>query len=120
MDEIIYFIMKNHTYNGRHVYCTAYECRGFGNGLNTFDYLFQPKTASSDLVKSAEIVRDLNKYVEDISAQRLFEIMTSARDAKWGDEEFRFNDNEIAHVLSYNYPEWADEFKRLAEKSEVA
>ena len=46
--------------------------------------------------------------------------MTSARDAKWGDEEFRFNDNEIAHVLSYNYPEWADEFKRLAEKSEVA
>ncbi len=112
--------MKNHTYNGRHVYCIADEDRGFYNGLNTFDYLFQPKTASSDLVRSAEIVRDLNEYVEDISAQRLFEIMTSARDSRWGNEEFRFADYQIANVLSYNYPEWADEFKRLAEKSEVA
>ena len=120
MNDIIYFIMENHTYNGEYVYCTAFERRGFDNGLRTFDYLYLPKTASSDLKESAEIVRDMNEDIEDISAQRLFEIMTSARNSTLGSDSFRFNDREVAEVLSYNYPEWADEFKQLAEESEVA
>ena len=122
MNEIIYFIMENHTYNGEHVYCYAFEGKGFDNGLRTFDYLYLPKTASSDLKESAEIVRDMNEDIKDISALRLFEIMTSARDAYWGEDvsSIRFNNWDIAEVLSYNYPEWADEFKQLAEESEVA
>ena len=120
MNDIMYFIMENHTYNGEYVYCTAFEGRGFDNGLRTFDYLYLPKTASSDLKESAEIVRSMNEDIEDISAQRLFEIMTSARDAYCGSDKFRFNNWDIAEVLSYNYPEWADEFKQLAEESEVA
>jgi len=120
MNNIIYFIMENHTYNGEYVYCTAFQNAGFSNGLSTFDYCYLPKTASSDLKESAEIVRSMNEDIEDISAQRLFEIMTSARDAYWGTDNFRFNDSEVAEVLSYNYPEWADEFKQLAEESEVA
>ena len=120
MSSIIYFIMENHTYNGEHVYCTAFEGRGFDSGLRTFDYLYLPKTASSDLKESAEIVRSMNEDIEDISAKRLFEIMTSARDACFGSDKFRFNDSEVAEVLSYNYPEWADEFKQLAKESEVA
>ena len=122
MNNIIYFIMKNHTYNGEHVYCYAFEGRGFDNGLKTFDYLYLPKTASSDLKESAKIVRSMNEDIEDISALRLFEIMTSARDAYWGEDvsSIRFNNWDIAEVLSYNYPEWADEFKQLAEESEVA
>ena len=120
MSNIIYFIIDGHTYKGEHVYCTAWEGGGFNNGLRTFDYLYLPKTASSDLERSAEIVRSMNEDIEDISAQRLFEIMTSARDATWGSNKFRFNDREVAEVLSYNYPEWANEFKQLAEESEVA
>ncbi len=54
MSSIIYFIMEKHTYNGEHVYCTAWEGRGFNNGLRTFDYLYLPKTASSDLERSAD------------------------------------------------------------------
>ena len=119
MNEIIYFIMKNHTYKGRYVYCSAFEGRGFGSGLSTFDYLFTPKTASSNLKDSAEIVRSLNEDIENISAKRLFEIMTSARNAHWDGERFRFNDGQVAEVLSYNYPEWADEFKQLVEQSKV-
>ena len=47
--------------------------------------------------------------------------MTSARDTHWGiADSFRFDDWQVAEVLSYNYPEWADEFKQLAEESEVA
>ena len=120
MSSIIYFIMENHTYNGEYVYCTAFEGRGFSNGLSTFDYCYLPKTASSDLKESAEIVRSLNEDIIGISAKRLFEIMTSARAAHWGADSFRFDDNQVAEVLSYNYPEWADEFKQLAEESEVA
>ena len=120
MSSIMYFIMKNHTYKGRYVYCTAFEGRGFGSGLSTFDYLYLPKTAGSNLKESAEIVRYMNEDIENISAKRLFEIMTSARNAHWGADKFRFNDNQLAEVLSYNYPEWADEFKQLAEESEVA
>ena len=120
MNEIIYFIMKNHTYNGEYVYCTAFEGRGLSDGLKTFDYLHLPKTASSDFKESAKIVRSMNEDIEDISAKRLFEIMTSARDAHWGAWSYRFDDNQLAEVLSYNYPEWADEFKQLAEESEVA
>ena len=120
MNNIIYFIIDGHTYKGEHVYCTAFEGRGLSDGLKTFDLLYLPKTASSDLKRSAEIVRSLNEDLEDISAKRLFEIMTSARDAHWGAESFRFDDNQLAEVLSYNYPEWADEFKQLAEESEVA
>ena len=120
MSSIIYFIMKNHTYKGSYVYCRAFEGRGFNSGLSTFDYLYLPKTAESNLKDSAEIVRSLNEDIEDISAKRLFEIMTSARDAHWGADKFRFNDSEVAEVLSYNYPEWADKFKQLAEESEVA
>ena len=73
-----------------------------------------------DLKRSAEIVRSLNEDLEDISAKRLFEIMTSARDAAWNTNNLAFGDYDIAEVLSYNYPEWADEFKQLAEESEVA
>jgi hypothetical protein len=120
MNDIMYFIMENHTYNGEYVYCTASWARGFSNGLSTFDYCYLPKTASSDLKESAEIVRSMNEDIKDISAKRLFEIMTSARDAYCGSDSFRFNDNQVAEVLSYNYPEWADEFKQLAEESEVA
>ena len=120
MNNIIYFIMENHTYKGEHVYCTAFERRGLSDGLKTFDYLYLPKTASSDLERSAEIVRSMNEDIEDISAQRLFEIMTSARNSTLGSDSFRFNDREVAEVLSYNYPEWAEEFKQLAEESEVA
>jgi len=120
MNNIIYFIMENHTYNGEYVYCTASWARGFSNGLSTFDYCYLPKTASSDLKRSAEIVRSLNEDLEDISAKRLFEIMTSARDAAWNTNNLAFGDYDIAEVLSYNYPEWADEFKQLAEESEVA
>ena len=120
MNDIIYFIIDGHTYKGEHVYCMAFEGRGLSDGLKTFDLLYLPKTASSDLKRSAEIVRSLNEDLEDISAKRLFEIMTSARDAHWGAESFRFDDNQVAEVLSYNYPEWADEFKQLAEESEVA
>ena len=120
MSSIMYFIMENHTYNGEYVYCTAFQNRGLSDGLKTFDYLYLPKTASSDLERSAEIVRSMNEDIEDISAQRLFEIMTSARYSTWGSDSFRFNDREVAEVLSYNYPEWADEFKQLAEESEVA
>jgi len=120
MNNIIYFIMKNHTYKGSYVYCRAFEGRGFSSGLSTFDYLYLPKTAESNLKGSAEIVRSLNEDIENISAKRLFEIMTSARDAHWGSDKFRFNDSEVAEVLSYNYPEWADEFKQLAKESEVA
>ncbi len=120
MNEIIYFIMKNHTYKGRYVYCRAFEGRGFGSGLSTFDYLYLPKTASSNLKDSAEIVRSVNEDMENISAKRLFKIMTSARDAHWGiADSFRFDDYQVAEVLSYNYPEWADEFKQLAEESGV-
>ena len=121
MSSIIYFIMKNHTYKGSYVYCRAFEGRGFSSGLSTFDYLYLPKTAESNLKDSAEIVRSLNEDIENISAKRLFEIMTSARDAHWGiADSFRFDDWQVAEVLSYNYPEWADEFKQLAEESEVA
>lgn len=120
MSSIMYFIMKNHTWKGRYVYCTAFQRRGFSSGLSTFDYLYLPKTASSNLKESAEIVRSLNEDIIGISAKRLFEIMTSARDAHWGLDSFRFNDSQVAEVLSYNYPEWADEFKQLAEESEVA
>ena len=119
MNDIIYFIMKNHTYKGRYVYCSAFEGRGFSSGLSTFDYLYLPKTASSNLKESAEIVRSLNEDIIGISAKRLFEIMTSARNAHWDGERFRFDDGQLAEVLSYNYPEWADEFKQLAEESEV-
>ena len=120
MNDIIYFIIDGHTYKGEHVYCTAFEGRGLSDGLKTFDLLYLPKTASSDLKRSAEIVRSLNEDLEDISAKRLFEIMTSARDAAWNTNNLAFGDYDIAEVLSYNYPEWADEFKQLAEESEVA
>ena len=123
--KMLYFIMENHTYNGDYIYCIADEDRGFNNGLNTFDYCYLPKTAGSDLEVACEIVREINERYFDaegvkLTPRKAFRIMRNARDIKWGNEEFRFADYQIADVLSYNYPEWADEFKRLAEKLEVA
>ena len=129
MDEYkcltLYFIMENHTYNGDYVYCFARERGGFNNGLNTFDYCYLPKTAGSDLEVACEIVRGINERYFDaegvkLTPKKVFKIMTTARNARWGNDDPRFADFQIADVLSYNYPEWADEFKRLAEKSEVA